>query len=76
MLGAMRDASHLSDRAHRVDIDDHANVLRANALSHFQVFLDRWCGNADAVSVAREGAVQALRSIADGRGSRTPDVMA
>lgn len=66
LLGAMRDAMLLAERADDHDFEVLAHALRAAALAHFEAFREQWCGDASAVARARKAATDALRAIADG----------
>ncbi len=67
VLGAMRDAILLADRAHRRGYRALTRTLREVALAHFEAFHEAWCVDASASADLKDGAVLALRMLADER---------
>ncbi len=62
LLGAVRDADLLAERAETENLPALANALHAVALAHYEAFTQSWCEQLDAVMRTIESAVAALRA--------------
>lgn len=63
LLGAMRDATILSQRARQQKYISLAETLDSVALAHYEAFVSTWCRDVPEIMNRMSAAVRALRSI-------------